>query len=197
MLYPAYKKPDKFIGYLTRYAPGARENGGLYTHAGTWSIIAFAILKNADAVYRIFKKINPANPEKNIDVYCAEPYVTPGNVEGPESPLFGRAGWTWYTGSSAWLLRAVVDYILGVRATFKGLYVDPCIPSSWQSFKIKRTFRGAIYDIEILNPNGKNYGVSEVFVNGEKLINDKSSELTGVLLPLFERNTINKIKITL
>ncbi len=197
LLYPAYKKPDKFIGYLTRYAPGARENGGLYTHAGTWSIIAFAILKNADAVYRIFKKINPANPEKNIDVYCAEPYVTPGNVEGPESPLFGRAGWTWYTGSSAWLLRAVVDYILGVRATFKGLYVDPCIPSSWQSFKIKRTFRGAIYDIEILNPNGKNYGVSEVFVNGEKLINDKSSELTGVLLPLFERNTINKIKITL
>ena len=197
LLYPAYKKPDKFIGYLTRYAPGARENGSLYTHAGTWSIIAFAILKNADAVYRIFKKINPANPEKNIDVYCAEPYVTPGNVEGPESPLFGRAGWTWYTGSSAWLLRAVVDYILGVRATFKGLYVDPCIPSSWQSFKIKRTFRGAIYDIEILNPNGKNYGVSEVFVNGEKLINDKSSELTGVLLPLFERNTINKIKITL
>jgi cellobiose phosphorylase len=197
LLYPAYKKPDKFIGYLTRYAPGARENGGLYTHAGTWSIIAFAILKNADAVYRIFKKINPANPEKNIDVYCAEPYVTPGNVEGPKSPLFGRAGWTWYTGSSAWLLRAVVDYILGVRATFKGLYVDPCIPSSWQSFKIKRTFRGAIYDIEILNPNGKNYGVSEVFVNGEKLINDKSSELTGVLLPLFERNTINKIKITL
>ncbi len=197
LLYPAYKKPDKFIGYLTRYAPGARENGGLYTHAGTWSIIAFAILKKSDAVYRIFKKINPANPEKNIDIYCAEPYVTPGNVEGPESPFFGRAGWTWYTGSSAWLLRAVVDYILGVRATFDGLYVDPCIPNSWQSYKIKRIFRGAIYDIEILNPNGKSCGVSEVFVNGEKLINDRISEHTGVLLPVFERNTINKIKIKL
>lgn len=197
LLYPAYKKPDKFIGYLTRYAPGARENGGLYTHAGVWSIIAFAILKKADAVYRIFKKINPANPEKNIDVYCAEPYVTPGNVEGPESPFFGRAGWTWYTGSSAWLVRAVVDYILGVRATFEGLYLDPCIPSSWRRYKIKRVFWGAIYDIEVLNPKGKSFGISEVFVNGERLVNNRNTKQTGILLPIFKQNTINKVKAKL
>lgn len=197
LLYPAYKKPDPFIGYLTRYAPGMRENGGVYTHAATWCIIAEALLKRNHQAYRILSKINPSNPDKDIDRYCAEPYVTPGNIEGPESPFFGRAGWTWYTGSSAWLLRAVVDYILGIRATFKGLYIDPCIPTHWKSFTIKRIFRKAIYLIQVEKLSNEEIPkVKEVYLNDELILKNQSDE-TGALLPVFEPNTINKIRVIL
>ncbi len=196
LLYPAYKKPDPFIGYLTRYAAGERENGGVYTHAATWCVVAEAILKRNQSAYRILSKINPANPNKDIDIYCAEPYVTPGNVQGPESPLFGRAGWTWYTGSSAWLLRAIVDYILGIRATFEGLYVDPCIPPEWKSFYVKRVFRGSIYMIEVTKTSEDTQGsrVKKVYINDELFVENQSNK-SGVLLPVFKAGTVNKIKI--
>ncbi|MFN3134617.1 MAG: GH36-type glycosyl hydrolase domain-containing protein, partial [Candidatus Kryptonium sp.] len=197
LLYPAYKKPDPYIGYLTRYAPGMRENGGVYTHAATWCIIAEALLKRNHQAYRLLSKINPANPNKDIDRYCAEPYVTSGNIEGPESPFFGRAGWTWYTGSSAWLLRAVVDYILGIRATFKGLYIDPCIPAHWKSFTLKRIFRKAVYLIQVEKLSEEGIPkVKEVYLNDDLILKNQSEE-TGVLLPIFEPNTINRIKIIL
>jgi len=148
LLAPAYGEPDEHIGYITRYAPGLRENGGVYTHAATWAIAAAAKAKDAGLVARLLRAIDPAlkEPER----YQAEPYVLPGNVDGPASPWNGRGGWTWYTGSAAWLPRIVSEWVLGVRPTWDGLLFDPCLPPDWQRAGMVRPWRGATLDVEIV-----------------------------------------------
>jgi cellobiose phosphorylase len=193
LLHPAYSIVDEKIGYLTRYAPGVRENGGVYTHAATWAVIAEAILKRSDSAFRMLEKINPINRSKKADEYCAEPYVTAGNIEGPESPFFGKGGWTWYTGSAQWLFRAVFYWILGIRPCLDGLIVDPCIPKDWKTFSVKRIFRGAEYNIEIQNPNKVSFGVKKVIIDGT----DKPGCLkeNRALLPVFEMGTKHTILV--
>ncbi len=167
LLRPAYSHPDKYIGYLTRYSPGMRENGGVYTHAATWAVIAAALLGRGESAFRIYCRLNPIYRGKEPDRYCAEPYVTPGNIEGPDSGFFGRGGWTWYTGSAAWLFRAGLEWILGIRPTFGGLLVDPCVPQSWKAFRVRRRFRGATFDIRVENPEGVECGVKHLWVDGK------------------------------
>ena len=149
LLAPAYRTPDAEIGYLTRYAPGSRENGGLYTHAGTWAIQAECKLGRREQAWRLYRSFCPVRRGMEPDVYKVEPYVTPGNVDGPDSPNFGRGGWTWYTGSSAWLFRVSTEWILGVRPTWDGLLVEPCLPPGWKGFTMKRAFRGSVYRITV------------------------------------------------
>ncbi len=169
LLSPAYSTPDKYIGYLSRYAPGRRENGGVYMHAATWSIWAFAILGEPETAYEIFKRISPINNGMNADEYSAEPYVTPGNIDGPDSPFYGKAGWTWYTGSAAWLQKIIVDWILGIRAEKDGLLIDPCIPKEWDGFSIKRYFRGTMFNINVINNNHETKGAARIEVDGNKI----------------------------
>ena len=183
LLHPAYSAPDEEIGYLTRYSPGMRENGGVYTHAATWAVLAEVMAGRSEEAYRMFSKINPVNRGCDPDTYVAEPYVTPGNIEGPESPFFGRGGWTWYTGSAAWLSRVGFDWILGVRASINGLIVDPCIPRKWSNYRVNRRFRGSVYDIEFKNPNHVGYGVASVSVDGVPL-KVLRRQGHGVILPL-------------
>lgn len=147
LLAPAFDAPVPEIGYITRYAPGLRENGGVYTHAATWAIAAAAKAKDAELVGRLLAAINPAI--KDPDRYFAEPYVLPGNVDGPDSPHHGRGAWTWYTGSAAWLHRVVAEWVLGVRPEWDGLRVDPCLPPGWDRARMLRPWRGAIWEIEI------------------------------------------------
>ena len=165
---PAFSVTNPKIGYITRYAPAIRENGGLYTHAGTWAIQAECMMRNADKAYQVYKSFNPALRGDDPDNYYAEPYVTPGNVDGPDSPNFGRGGWTWYTGSAAWYSVIVMNWMLGVRPTREGLLIDPVVPKSWKHYKIKRLFRGSTYNVEVKN-QGKGQGVKEITVNGKKL----------------------------
>lgn len=167
LLYPAYTKPDELIGYLSRYAPGRRENGGVYTHAATWSIWAFALTKNKKVVYDIYRRLSPVLNGLNPDEYVAEPYVTPGNIEGPDSPLYGMAGWTWYTGSAAWFQKIIVDYLIGVRAVKNGLLIDPCFPDEWDKVKVVRFFRGKFYEIEFDNHTKRYEGIESITANGE------------------------------
>lgn len=147
LLAPAFDVPVPEIGYITRYAPGLRENGGVYTHAATWAIAAAAKMKDAALVGRLLDAINPAI--KDPDAYWAEPYVLPGNVDGPSSPHHGRAGWTWYTGSAAWLHRVVGEWVLGVRPEWDGLRLDPCLPPGWNRARMVRPWRDSIWEIEI------------------------------------------------
>jgi cellobiose phosphorylase len=167
LLTPAYSTPDPEIGYLTRYSPGMRENGGVYTHGATWAVIAAAMLGRGDAAYRLYNKLNPVTRGRRPDRYKAEPYVTAGNIEGPDSAFFGRGGWTWYSGSAAWLYRVGLEHILGVRPAADGLLIDPCIPHRWKRFSVRRVFRGAEYLIEVRNPRGVQCGVTELLVDGE------------------------------
>ena len=195
LLYPGYKTPDKFVGYLSRYAAGMRENGGVYTHAATWAVIAEALLGRGENAFRMFSKINPINRGKKPDEYVAEPYVTPGNIEGPDSKFYGRGGWTWYTGSSGWLFKVGLEWILGIRPTIAGLVIDPCIPAAWKGFKVRRHFRGALYWIEVKNPEHVNGGLKEILVDGQRYAGDCLS--TKPALPVFEAGTTHQIIVTL
>ncbi len=153
LLQPAYSKPDMYIGYLTRYAAGRRENGGVYSHASAWSIWAFAKINENQKANEVCQKMNPINSGMDADLYIAEPFVLPGNVDGPDSPNYGMAGWTWYTGAAAWYQKVILDWILGIRATKDGLLIEPHIPKEWEYYKVKRIFRGTEYIIEVKNPN--------------------------------------------
>ena len=195
LLKPAYKTPDEYIGYLTRYSPGMRENGGVYTHAATWAVIAAAMLGRGETAFRIYSKLNPVNRGKDPGRYCAEPYVTAGNIEGPDSPFYGRGGWTWYTGSAAWLFNAGFEWILGIRPAFGGLLCDPCIPRSWKGFAVRRNFRGAQYNIVVENPRHVECGVNEMWVDGELQRGGASPRSNTA--PLFPAGTTHNIRVVM
>jgi cellobiose phosphorylase len=196
LLYPAYKTPDPEIGYLTRYSPGMRENGGVYTHAATWAVIAEALLGKGDAAYRMFSKINPVKRAEDPDKYFAEPYVTPGNIDGPDSPFYGRGGWTWYTGSAAWLFKSGLEYILGVRPVIDGLLIDPCIPREWEGFTVTRQFRNSAFNIKVVNPEHVSRGVISVLVDGQKF-EGATKAGSGIIIPPFDDSDEHDVKITL
>ncbi len=168
LLAPAFDTPVPEIGYITRYAPGLRENGGVYTHAATWAIAAACKVGDAQLVDRLLKAINPTN--KNPDKYWAEPYVTPGNVDGPDSPHFGRGGWTWYTGSATWLHRVMTHWVLGVRPEWDGLRIAPCMPPSWDRASLTCSYRGHTYDVSIQQHKPRSdRGKVSVEVDGRQL----------------------------
>jgi cellobiose phosphorylase len=149
LLAPAYTEPDPEIGYLTRYAAGIRENGGVYSHAATWAIMAECMRGKCDTAYNMYRKMIPPNRGMDPDFYKGEPYAMPGNVNGPDAANFGCGAWTWYTGSAAWMFRVITEWILGVRPGEDGLIVDPCIPKNWKGFKMRRLFRGKMYEIDV------------------------------------------------
>jgi cellobiose phosphorylase len=154
LLYPAYHTPDTAIGYLSRYAPGVRENGGVYTHAATWALLAACRLGLREKAYDIYRRMCPPLRGLDPELYQGEPYVTPGNVDGPDSPNFGRGAWTWYSGSAQWLLRVTLDGLFGLHPTIDGLCIAPCLPSDWKACRVKRLFRGSLYEIEYRDLSG-------------------------------------------
>ncbi len=172
LLAPAYSKPDKMIGYLSRYAPGRRENGGVYMHAATWSIWAYSLLKQNQLAFKTYVRLSPIYNSLNPDEYTCEPYVTPGNIDGPDSPNYGMGGWTWYTGSASWYQKVIVDWILGIRAIADGLLVDPCIPEEWNEYSVKRVFRNTTFNIKVYNPEHKSHGVKYLIVDGKRTENN-------------------------
>ncbi len=187
--FPAFTRPRPDIGYVTRYAPGLRENGGVYTHAATWSVWAYTLLGQPDLAYEAYRRICPPNRSADIETYKAEPYVTPGNIDGPLSPYYGRGGWTWYTGSAQWLHRMATHWILGIRPQVDGLLVDPSIPAHWPGFKVTRRFRGATYAIEVENPHRVSRGVHSVTIDGRLH--------PGNLLPVFSDGATHSIRVVL
>ena len=182
--YPAFTKPRTDIGYVTRYAPGLRENGGVYTHAATWAVSAFVKANEPELAYKAYQGICPPNRTKDPDLYLAEPYVTCGNSDGPISPMYGRGGWSWYTGSAQWLHRVATNDILGVKATFEGLKIEPCIPKTWNEFTYRRVFRNAIYEITVNRGN-----LAQIFVDG--------SPIKGNVLPDFQDNQVHHVFVTI
>ncbi|MBM3152715.1 MAG: glycosyl transferase family 36, partial [Chloroflexi bacterium] len=167
--FPAFTRPRTDIGYVTRYAPGLRENGGVYTHAATWSVWAYTLIGNPELAYEAYRRICPPNRSQDIEVYKAEPYVTPGNIDGPLSEFYGRGGWTWYTGSAQWLHRMATHWILGIRPREDGLLIDPSIPAQWDGFKVRRKFRDAGYRIEVKNPRHVSKGVESLTVDSRRI----------------------------
>ncbi|MCS7139057.1 MAG: glycosyl transferase family 36, partial [Crenarchaeota archaeon] len=137
----------RFGGTVT-YPPGLKENGGIFNHANTWMIIAAAKLGLGDLAYRLYRQILPLT-RKDMDNLKTEPYVYSQNLAAPEHPEYGRARNSWLTGTASWAYVAATEWILGIRPTFEGLKIAPCIPESWSGFKVKRVFRGVTYNIVV------------------------------------------------
>ncbi len=142
------------VGYIRGYPPGIRENGGQYTHAACWSIIAWALLGDGDKAARLFEILNPithARSAEDVQTYKVEPYVMCADVYAEPAHL-GRGGWTWYTGSAGWMYRAGLEWILGFRLRGATLVVDPCVPTSWPRFDIAFRYHSARYEIARVEP---------------------------------------------
>ena len=164
LLYPAYEHPYSEIGYVTRYAPGLRENGGVYTHAATWATWAYSLMGDNERAYQAYIRINPISRTKDPDVFKSEPYVTPGNSDGPISPYFGKGGWSWYSGSAQWMHNVAITTILGIRGNSHGIIIKPCLPKEMGGYTYDRMFNKSKLHIEVRYSDH-----DELIVNGKKL----------------------------
>jgi cellobiose phosphorylase len=185
LLFPAYSKPDPDVGYLTRYAPGTRENGGVYVHASCWAVLAERKLAGAEAAYDLWRRFCPPRRAESPEIYVAEPYVMPGNVNGPHAAQPGQGGWTWYTGSAAWYLRSLVEGVLGVTAHLEGLQVMADLPKEWDGFRLQRRFRGAVYHIDVRRVRAEE--------TAGCVVNGRSHD--GDFLPLAAPGTVQTVQI--
>jgi cellobiose phosphorylase len=167
LLAPAYTVPDRDIGYITRYSPGSRENGGVYMHAATWCLMTACKMKDREAVGRIWRSMSPPVRGQDAPAYYAEPYVMPGNVDGPLSETPGRAGWTWYTGSAAWMNKVALEWVLGIRPTFKGLVIDPCPMPELGKVQVDRQWRGMTIRVQFDARDWEPGASPELMVNGK------------------------------
>ena len=172
---PPFDQTFKDPGYIKGYLPGIRENGGQYTHAALWTIWAYAEMGRTELAEQLFRLINPiyrADSKEKADHYKVEPYVISADVYGVD-PHTGRGGWTWYTGSSAWMYRLGVEQILGLKPAPGGLRIAPRIPPHWPGFRA--TYRaggteGTLYEIEVQNGDGQR--VVELRLDGQQVEGD-------------------------
>jgi len=168
---PPFEKVDFNPGYVKAYPPGIRENGGQYTHAAIWLAIAEAMLGFGDKAVEFLEIINPIEHSKTKEEakkYKLEPYVLEADIYSNKD-LMGRGGWSWYTGSSSWYFKAVVEYILGLKIESGVLKIEPTIPKDWKEFEIQYKYKTTIYKIKVKNNDGKNTGVRKFVLNGEEV----------------------------
>lgn len=171
---PGYNGFDPKLGGVSTYPPGAKENGGIFLHSNPWVMIAESIMGNGDRAYEYYRQINPASKNDSLDTFESEPYCYPQNILGDEHEQFGLGRNAWLSGTSSWTYVAGTQWILGVRPDIDGLIVDPCIPTEWPEFKVRRQFRGATYHIHVSNPNKVSKGVVEMRVNGDRIEGNKA-----------------------
>jgi cyclic beta-1,2-glucan synthetase len=148
-------------GYIKAYPPGLRENGGQYTHAALWSVLAFAQLGDGDRAGELFSLLNPINHSSTragIHRYKVEPYVACADIYSAPSHI-GRGGWTWYTGSAGWMYRTAMEGMLGIQRRGTQLSINPCIPRAWPRFVATYKHGSSRYHIAVENPHRVNRGI--------------------------------------
>ena len=168
---PPFDQTPLDPGYVKGYPPGLRENGGQYTHAATWSVIAFAKLGQGDKAAQLFALLNPINRTSTrtaLRRYKVEPYAVAADVYSV-APHVGRGGWTWYTGSAGWMYRAGIEGILGFHVQGSSLLLTPCIPKDWPRFDIVFRYRSSRYAISVENPDRVNRGAVHTALDGVTL----------------------------
>ena len=169
LLTPPFDTSSLDPGYIKGYIPGVRENGGQYTHAGIWVVMAVAALGSGDEAVELFHLLNPINHTRtpaDLDRYKVEPYVVAADVYTHHAHV-GRGGWTWYTGSASWMYRAGLESILGIERRGGALALNPCIPFSWPGFSVVVRFGSARYEITVENPEHRCSGIALAELDGE------------------------------
>jgi len=171
LLTPPFDKTPHNPGYIKGYLPGVRENGGQYTHAAVWAVLAFAALGDGKKAVDLFNLLNPihrGNSRAAIHRYKVEPYVAAGDVYS-EPPHAGRGGWTWYTGSAGWMYRAAMEWILGIRLRGSTLLIDPCIPPAWPGYEVTFRYHSSIYEIKVDNLQSVSRGIHHATMDGKPI----------------------------
>jgi cyclic beta-1,2-glucan synthetase len=192
LLTPPFNHTTHDPGYIRGYLPGIRENGGQYTHASTWTLIAFAALGDGDKAFEMFRFLNPINRTNSrvrVQRYKTEPYVVAGDVYA-ENPHLGRGGWSWYSGSAGWLYRAGIEWILGLRVRGMVLSIDPCIPRNWPSYSMEFRYHSSTYKIKVENPSSVSKGVALTELDGKILAGAAS-------IPLVDDGRVHQLRVVL
>ncbi len=192
LLDPPFDKSDTEPGYIKGYVPGVRENGGQYTHAAIWVAMAFAMLGDRKRAWDVLDIINPihhALTPKDVEIYKVEPYVVSSDIYAL-APHVGRGGWTWFTGSAAWMYRLIVESLLGLTLKNGKLNFAPCLPASWNEFKMHYRYGETLYHISIRQTTGEK-GQTVVTLDGlmmqdaaVSLVNDQQEHTIEVALPV-------------
>jgi len=168
LLTPPFATSAQDPGYIKGYHPGIRENGGQYTHAALWAVMAVARLGSGDEAAELFHLLNPVNHARtpaDTARYKVEPYVVAADVYAHPAHA-GRGGWTWYTGSAGWMYRAGLESMLGLRRRGETFEVAPCIPAAWPAYSIVWRFGGSRYEIVVENPEHRCRGVARAELDG-------------------------------
>ncbi len=189
LLQPAYTKYHLELGEITSYPPGYKENAGIFCHNNPWVSIAETVMGRGDRAFQIYKRTCPAYLEEISEIHRTEPYVYSQMIAGADAKFHGEAKNSWLTGTAAWTFVNISQYILGVYPTHKGLSIDPCIPKGFGDFKLTRSYRGADYEIEVINPNDVEKGIASLEVDGVKV--------DGTVIPYEEGKKAYKVKVTM
>ena len=193
---PAFTKYYIQYGEISTYPGGYKENAGIFTHNNAWIICAAAYAGEGDQAFKYYSEIAPAFTEETSDIHKTEPYVygqmiggkDAGADIGQEGKNFGQGKNSWLTGTAAWNMVAISQYILGIAADFDGLKIDPSIPHEWDGMKVSRQYRGATYNITVKNPNHVCKGVKSMIVDG--------AEVAGNVIPV-QNGGVHEVVVTL
>ena len=194
---PAFTKYYVQYGEISTYPGGYKENAGIFTHNNAWIICAAAYAGEGDQAFKYYSEIAPAFTEETSDLHKTEPYVygqmiggkDAGSDIGQTGKNFGQGKNSWLTGTAAWNMVAISQYILGIAADFDGLKIDPSIPSAWDGLTAKREFRGATYDIKVTNPDHVCKGIKSVTVDG--------NAIEGNVLPAFGDGKTHAVEVVM
>ena len=165
---PAYTYYHVELGEISSFPQGYKENAGVFCHTNPWVMIGEVRAGNPEGAFDYYMRINPSNREAISDVHRCEPYVYAQMISGSDAPVKGEAKNSWLTGTAAWNLVAISQWILGLRAEHDGLRIDPVIPADWTGFTATRRFRGATYHITVTKPAGITGSVSSLLVDGRR-----------------------------
>lgn len=186
---PAFTKYYIEYGEISTYPAGYKENAGIFCHNNPWIMITETLLGRGDKAFEYYRKIAPAYLEDISDLHKVEPYAYCQMIAGKDAYLPGEGKNSWLTGTASWNFAAITQYILGVKPDYNGLAVNPCIPSSWNGFKVTRKYRGATYNITVTNPNHVSKGVAALTLNG--------SPVSGHVVPPQQAGTVCNVEVTL
>jgi cyclic beta-1,2-glucan synthetase len=178
LLSPPFDQSTLDPGYIKGYVPGLRENGGQYTHAAIWTVMAMAHLGSGDEAVELFHMLNPINHNR-----------TPADVQRYQVEHIGRGGWTWYTGSAAWMYRLGLESILGLRRRGQRFSVAPCIPGTWNGFLVRWRHGRSLYEITVENPGRRNRGVAEAVLDGARV--------DARAIPLVDDGAVHRLRVVM
>ena len=185
LLDPPFDKSALNPGYIKGYVPGVRENGGQYTHAAIWMVMASAALGDNKRTWELFQMINPINHGKTkdqVDIYKVEPYVMAADVYAAPQHK-GRGGWTWYTGSSGWMYQLIVESLLGINLEIDKLRISPCLPAEWKSFTVRYRYRNTFYTIKVIQTDAATNGLP-LTENIIELVDDRVEHTVEIHVPV-------------